>query len=231
MSRQGFSSPHPSWPPSTSPCHWWRGGRTCWRSARTSWSPPSKHPAASGCLPRSSAECTLSFWDFQIGWASVWTFSHPGAQLHICPPAVQGDLYCHLQVRWNFIWSTKFSLLMKPPSSQFALGEHSVHYQERGSSPGGEVVIHKPRWLNRVRRRFESWRNFLGWNSLAEISLAEISLAEIPWQIASRPQALIWFGQKAGVFSRKLFKNNPVSDVESTTTKAFDYCEPITSSI
>ena len=56
---QGFWSRRPSWPPSMSRCRWWRGRRTCWRSARTSWWPPSRPPAASGCPLRSTINLML----------------------------------------------------------------------------------------------------------------------------------------------------------------------------
>ena len=134
MSCRGSWSPRPSWPPSMSPCPWWRGGRTSWRSARTSWSQPSRPPAASGCLPRSSEKVSLVAWssvDWVIGWLKnligwlvKWNF--PGGQLHLCPPAVQGDLYCHLQVNCStnfflqiFLLNLLSLLWVNPPKKPF----------------------------------------------------------------------------------------------------------------
>ena len=105
----------------------------------------------------------LSDWRWLVSVA-VWKFFSSGAQLCICPATVQGDLYCHLQVRQalslSFSWfsMTSFSrgkdetlckpahfcslsflwFLMKCPP-QFALGEHSVHHQE-GFRHGGKVA-------------------------------------------------------------------------------------------
>ena len=146
MSRQGSWSPLPSWPPSMSPCPWWRGGRTSWRSARTSWSQPSRPPAASGCQPRSSEKIRLVHWfieksDWLIGQVklsrrSTSPLSPSSSGWSILPPA--GELFHQLFLVCSG-WTPLKNLLKIITNPQFALGEHPLHHQERGSW-GGEVA-------------------------------------------------------------------------------------------
>ena len=72
---------------------------------------PTRSNVAFGCLHTAQVfffrvKCTyppsqisrLSDWRWLVSVA-VWKFFSSGAQLCICPATVQGDLYCHLQVR------------------------------------------------------------------------------------------------------------------------------------
>ena len=102
----GSWSPRPSWPPSTSPCRWWRGGRTCWRSAGTSCFQPSRPPAASGCLHRS---CFSEYPQGQMLLLDVCTLHRSSSSelnAHI-PPLRSPD--CLIDAGWSALQCESFS--------------------------------------------------------------------------------------------------------------------------